>query len=128
MTKIRCSFLAFAVVAVVLIAVLSRSPAVTPSPSLPVRSPGIPQSKVKPQMAVTYGSAVLLAPNGTLWTSGERMGAPKKTISMKRLRDAVNSVTKFIGLGPVFDTWEQTPCDEAPARIWSLPVTSPDGR
>ena len=70
MTRIRWSFLAFAVVAVVLIAVLSRNPAVAPSPSLPVRSPGIPQSKVKLQIAVTYGSAVMLAPDGTLWTWG----------------------------------------------------------
>src|SRR6185503_12348320 len=72
MTKIRWSFLAFAVVALVLIAVLSRNPAVAPSPSLPIRSPGIPQSKVKPQIAVTYGSAVMLAPDGTLWSWGSK--------------------------------------------------------
>jgi alpha-tubulin suppressor-like RCC1 family protein len=70
MTRIRWTFLAFAVVAGLLIAVLSRSPAVAPSPSLPLKSPGIPQSKVKPQIAVTYGSAVMLAPDGTLWTWG----------------------------------------------------------
>jgi regulator of chromosome condensation (RCC1) repeat-containing protein/Regulator of Chromosome Condensation (RCC1) repeat protein len=65
-------------------------------------------------------SAILLG-DGSLWTTGERMGAPKKTIPMKRFRDALNSVTKAIGLGRVFDTWELTSCDEAPAKIWSFP-------
>jgi hypothetical protein len=68
-------------------------------------------------------SAILLG-DGSLWTSGERMGAPVKTVSMKRFRDAFNSATKAIGLGRVFDTWEQTPCDEAPAKIWFLPDSS----
>jgi alpha-tubulin suppressor-like RCC1 family protein len=66
-------------------------------------------------------SSVILLGDGSLWTSGERMGAPKKTIPLKRFRAALNSVTKAIGLGRVFDTWEQTPCDEAPAKIWSFP-------
>ena len=40
------------------------------------------------------------------------------------LRDKIaraDIVTKAIGVGRVFDTWEQTPCDEAPAKIWSFP-------
>jgi alpha-tubulin suppressor-like RCC1 family protein len=69
-------------------------------------------------------SAAILLGDGSLWTSGERMGAPKKAIPFKRLRDAANSITKAIGLGVVFDTWEQTVCDEKPMKIWSLPDSS----
>ena len=99
MTTIRWGFLAFAVVAVVLIAVLSRNPAVAPSPSLPVRSPGIPQSKVKPQIAVTYGSAVMLAPNGTLWTWGGKW--------LSQLPGAESPVPRQIGTN---SDWVQIAC------------------
>jgi alpha-tubulin suppressor-like RCC1 family protein len=67
------------------------------------------------------GSTAILLGDGSLWTCGERMGAPKKTISLKALRDAANRVTTALGLGVIFDSWELTPCDEKPAKIWSLP-------
>jgi alpha-tubulin suppressor-like RCC1 family protein len=66
-------------------------------------------------------SAAILLGDGSLWTCGERMGAPKKTIPFKRVRDLANRLTKAMGVGNAFRTWEQTPCDEKPAKIWSLP-------
>lgn len=67
------------------------------------------------------GSSAILLGDGSLWTSGERMGAPKLTIPFNPVRKIANRLTTAIGLGRVFETWERTPCDEAPAKIWSLP-------
>jgi alpha-tubulin suppressor-like RCC1 family protein len=66
-------------------------------------------------------SCAILLGDGSLWTSGERMGGRKKAIRFKGPRDVANRVTRAMGLGPIFDSWELTPCDEAPAKVWSVP-------
>ena len=62
MTKIRWTVLGFMIVAA-LVFVLSRKPP-PPSP-LSAHSPAIPPAKVKPQLEVTYGAAILLAPDAS---------------------------------------------------------------
>jgi len=71
MTRTRWTILAFVLVAPVLALILSRR---TPPPptAFPARSPSIPEAKVKPQLEVTYGAAILLAPDGTLWSWGTK--------------------------------------------------------